>query len=151
MRGLYSANLFAAVQALSSFECRKALISPNRVTGQQFILALPKREQYMRQAKRRRIYAEAESNASYLQLPRREQYMWPPGQIYAEAVPPGQIYAEAVSTVQAGGVAQYMWRASDKYTQKSSAQTCLQLQRLRIYVMCQKAHSHSGVYEIAVQ
>ena len=39
---------------------------------------------------------------------------------------------------------QYMWSVSDKYTQKSSAQTCLQLQRLRIYVTrsCSTCTSH---------
>ena len=39
---------------------------------------------------------------------------------------------------------QYMCRVSDKYTKKSSAQTCLQLQQLRIYVMrpCSTYTSH---------
>ena len=30
-RGLYGANMFAAVQASSNCECRKALISPNGI------------------------------------------------------------------------------------------------------------------------
>ena len=53
-----NANMFAAVQASSNCECRKA-----------------------------RIYLQIEfDKAIPFALPRREQYMWPSGQIYAEAV-----------------------------------------------------------------
>ena len=53
-----NANMFAAVQASSNCECRKA-----------------------------RIYLQIEfDKAIPFALPRREQYMWPLGQIYAEAV-----------------------------------------------------------------
>ena len=78
-------NLFAGVQASSSCECREARIYLQIEYDKAVPFALPRREQYMRQAERSRIYAEAESNASLLAIAEAQQYMWPPGQIYAEA------------------------------------------------------------------
>ena len=105
-------KLFAAVQASSNCECRKARIYLQIEFDKAIPFALPRREQYMRQAECSRIYAEviganclqpcrpratvSAARHLYLQmefdkaipfaLPRREQYMWPSGQIYAEAV-----------------------------------------------------------------
>ena len=92
-----NANMFAAVQASSNCECRKALISPNGGIRRNPVAALP----------------------------RREQYMWPSGQIYAEAV-------SQLKQAEFYGICGK--RSAAEYTQKPAMQTCLQPCRPRATV-----------------
>ena len=89
--------MFAAVQASSNCECRKA-----------------------------RIYLQMEfDKAIPFALARREQYMWPSGQIYAEAV-------SQLKQAEFYGICGK--RSAAEYTQKPAMQTCLQPCRPRATV-----------------
>ena len=134
--------MFAAVHASSNCECRKARIYLQIEFDKAIPFALARREQYMWPSGQ--IYAEA-NNANmfaavqassncecrkariYLQiefdkaipfaLARREQYMWPSGQIYAEAV-------SQLKQAEFYGICGK--RSASEYTQKPAMQTCLQ-------------------------
>ena len=85
----------------------------------------------MRQAKRSRIYVEAESNASLLAIAKALQYMRPPGQIYAEAESNASLLAIAEAL-------QYMWPPGQIYAEVSNANLFAAVQASSIFE-CRRA------------